>query len=237
MSFEDKDKYYKSKGIYIIKNKINNKVYVGSTFVKFSQRFILHKSRLNRNTHHSPHLQNAWNKYGEDAFEFKVIEILDNNEEITLREEYWINEFNAVLNGYNVTKLVEGRRFKKHTKATIAKMNKYKYKEVCQYDLSGNFIRVYPSLDSTKENGFNPKCVSECVCGRRDSHKKFRFKYKEANYKEKIPYLNNYIKHTVQDLYTKKIYQTMVEAALDLNVNPNTIKRWVIKGIKFRKLI
>jgi group I intron endonuclease len=33
-----------------------------------------HKSKLNKNIHPNPHLQNAWNKYGEASFQFKIEE-------------------------------------------------------------------------------------------------------------------------------------------------------------------
>lgn len=236
MTFIDKDLYYNSKGVYIIKNTINNKVYVGSTFNTFSSRYITHKSRLKRNIHHSPHLQNAWNKYGEDNFKFIPLEPLEDDVIISKREEILIKKYNSILDGYNVIALVEGRRIKKHSKETRARMNKDKYKKVCQYDLSGNFIKTYKSMDSTKEAGFNPKCVSECCCGRRDSHKKFRFTYYNECYKNKLPYLNNYIKHTVKDLNTGKIYQTMKEAAIDVGVNPSTIRWWINNNVRFIKL-
>ena len=47
-------------GIYKIFNKENNNTYIGSS-VGINKRFINHKSKLNKNKHHNPHLQNAWN--------------------------------------------------------------------------------------------------------------------------------------------------------------------------------
>lgn len=60
-------------GIYKIKNKTNGHCYIGSA-VNIDARWCIHKSDLHKNKHHSRHLQNAWNKYGEDTFEFRVIE-------------------------------------------------------------------------------------------------------------------------------------------------------------------
>ena len=62
-------------GIYKITNVINGMVYVGSS-VDLKQRFKSHRSKLNNGKHHNPHLLHAWQKYGEDAFEFKVLQIL-----------------------------------------------------------------------------------------------------------------------------------------------------------------
>ena len=59
-------------GIYQIRNKINNKIYIGSS-TRIRERFNNHKSKLRRNIHANPHLQSSWNLYGEDNFEFEVI--------------------------------------------------------------------------------------------------------------------------------------------------------------------
>ena len=66
-------------GIYQILNKLNNKIYVGSA-VNLSNRWSTHKCKLKQNKHGSPILQNAWNKYGEDAFKFEVLEHVTNPE-------------------------------------------------------------------------------------------------------------------------------------------------------------
>lgn len=59
-------------GIYMIRNKVNDKVYIGQS-ISIEERFCSHKRKLNNKTHDSRHLQYAWNKYGEEAFEFEII--------------------------------------------------------------------------------------------------------------------------------------------------------------------
>ena len=59
-------------GIYQIVNTINNHRYIGSA-VNLGNRFRQHRSRLRRGIHGNAHLQCAWNKYGEQVFEFWVI--------------------------------------------------------------------------------------------------------------------------------------------------------------------
>lgn len=63
---------YRHGGIYEIVNAINGKRYVGSA-VSFGGRWGVHRHHLRRNTHHCTPLQNAWNKYGEAAFEFRPL--------------------------------------------------------------------------------------------------------------------------------------------------------------------
>lgn len=50
-------------GIYIIKNILNNKIYVGST-IDIKKRWRDHKWHLKENKHHNSHLQASYNKYG-----------------------------------------------------------------------------------------------------------------------------------------------------------------------------
>ena len=59
-------------GVYEILNTANGKRYIGSA-KHFGRRWIKHRKLLRKGTHHSPKLQNAWNKYGAEAFVFKVI--------------------------------------------------------------------------------------------------------------------------------------------------------------------
>ena len=91
-------------GVYMIKCLINGKVYIGkSNDVK--RRWREHKSRLKRNNHENEKLQYDWNKYGEDNFEFKLIENYDNEEFGIELEKKYINEYKSYdLNfGYNMT--------------------------------------------------------------------------------------------------------------------------------------
>lgn len=94
----------KAFGIYEIVNKLNNKRYIGNTMQDFKVRWSQHKSLLNKNKHHSEHLQFSWNKHGTDNFEFKIVEVLKTKEECVQREQYYIdfyNSYNAEF-GYNM---------------------------------------------------------------------------------------------------------------------------------------
>lgn len=87
--------------VYRILNVINLNQYIGST-VNFNKRKQLHIKRLQSNKHHSPYLQNAWNKYGEDVFKFEIIETVSSKEILIAREQYYIDNSNSV---YNVCKI------------------------------------------------------------------------------------------------------------------------------------
>ena len=90
-------------GIYMIQNKVNGKIYIGQS-VNIEKRWKNHKSELRGNHHYNEHLQHAWNKYGEDNFEFTVICECDENQ-LNAREEYYIFELMSYDRrvGYNRT--------------------------------------------------------------------------------------------------------------------------------------
>jgi group I intron endonuclease len=81
-------------GIYNIVNLINGKVYIGSTR-NFDERFSNHLIELRINNHGNKHLQNSFNKYGEENFIFKIVKVLntDNDIERTSLEQKFINEY------------------------------------------------------------------------------------------------------------------------------------------------
>ena len=90
MEYIYKDSANKS-GIYKIANKLNNKVYIGSTN-RFKQRCYEHIKALKNGLHQNKHLLHSFQHYGEDAFVFEVIEVMEGStkEERLLKEEQHI---------------------------------------------------------------------------------------------------------------------------------------------------
>ena len=86
-------------GIYKIINVKNNKYYIGSTQESFLIRWKNHIGALRRNTHKNSHLQNAYNKYGEESFVFNILETC-NKEECLNREQIYLD--NIDKNSYNI---------------------------------------------------------------------------------------------------------------------------------------
>ena len=149
-------------GIYKIKNIINGKVYIGQTY-NLKYRWSRHKSDLNNNRHHNKHLQNAWNKYGEDNFRFEIIEYcpLDKIDE---REIYWINTFNSIKDGYNLCDGGIGCRGYKHSEDEIEKMRMIqKPKAVVQLDMDMKFVNEWISAShASKTLGYFKLAIENC---------------------------------------------------------------------------
>jgi len=87
-----------SSGIYIIQNKTNGNIYIGST-TNFSKRKNRHFLHLRKGVHENRHLQNAFNKYGESSFEFIVVKRTDN---LLEEEQKLLNDHFGKSNCYNI---------------------------------------------------------------------------------------------------------------------------------------
>lgn len=80
-----------ARGIYKIINVVNNKFYVGSA-VDLKRRKTRHFSELRNNKHPNGRLQNSWNKHGEQAFVFVVVEDLSDDADLLAAENVWLKE-------------------------------------------------------------------------------------------------------------------------------------------------
>tara|TARA_Y100000310_G_scaffold323798_1_gene384724 strand:+ start:568 stop:1131 length:564 start_codon:yes stop_codon:yes gene_type:complete len=73
-------------GIYIIENKINNSIYVGAS-TRMKIRWREHKINLSNQQHGNPILQEDYNTYGLEAFQFKVLKEYPSNTQFEFLEE------------------------------------------------------------------------------------------------------------------------------------------------------
>jgi group I intron endonuclease len=90
-----------ARGIYKIINIVNNKFYVGSA-VDLKRRKARHFSELRNNRHNNGKLQNAWLKYGEQAFIFVVVEELPADADLLAAENVWLKEHVGKDYCYNI---------------------------------------------------------------------------------------------------------------------------------------
>ena len=178
----------KTSGVYMIKNILNNKYYIGSS-LNIRRRLQCHSSRLNRSTHNNLHLQSAFNKYGRKAFVFSILEtcepIIDTltfleQKYLDLKPEYNISPTAYSNCGYRHSLNSRKKMSKSRTgkpklihKTTYAhpdpiKNKNYQHKElfipVCQYDLNGKLLNEYESISEAARsinrmrNGIRDAC-------------------------------------------------------------------------------
>lgn len=118
--------------IYYIKHVETNKVYVGLT-TNYVRRKSEHLFDLKHNKHCNCHLQHAWNKYGESAFEFGVLEEIDGTvENLKQAEIRLIEELDATnrSKGFNISKGGDTS----------------KWRPINQYTKEGDFVKRYETI-------------------------------------------------------------------------------------------
>lgn len=133
-------------GVYCIYNNKNGKRYIGSTSVSFESRFKKHKWLLRNNKHNNKRLQNAWNKYKEESFEF--IEI------VYCKPDYCIKFEQSIIDTlnpeYNICKVAGSTRGVFHTDESIQKMRESK-------KISQNRPEVREKLSKARKGRFKGK--------------------------------------------------------------------------------
>lgn len=145
MKFNYSEEELQKFGIYSITNIINNKKYIGSTAKSFNSRWKKHITNLKNGNHASHHLQNSWNKYGEDNFVFTIEEIVDSLDNLLNLERDYIAKYDSYNNGYNENpdpnfspmlnkntqeKVSEG--MKKYWERLKEELSEEEYKELCK---------------------------------------------------------------------------------------------------------
>ena len=108
-----------------------------------------------------------------------------------------------------------------------------KKKAILQYDLDGNFIKEYSSA-SEIVNLLQVKAssISMCCTGKTQSVKEFTFRYKKENIVPKIDavILSTKPKRGVYNITTNTYYDSVKDAAKDLELNVGTLTSCLYKG-------
>jgi group I intron endonuclease len=198
----------KEKGIYSITHKISSKRYIGSTYSNFYDRWCAHRSTLHRKCHSSILLQRAWDKYGSDAFEFEIIEI--NCENLHDRELHYINYFQSSdpMFGYNISKETNNARLG-HQQSDSAK------------------LKISLKLKGIKRSNETKQKISASKTG--TGNPMFGKKQNKEHIEKRI---KNNKKSVIRD--DGKIYVSLKEAALDIEVLPQGISQSLRKGYKVK---
>lgn len=95
-------------GVYAITHLESGKRYIGSSST-LHKRLSGHKNHLRKNVHANAHLQNSWNKYGDNAFGFSTI-LVCSEENLLFYEQIAMNAYDVCKNGFNIRKSAESNR-------------------------------------------------------------------------------------------------------------------------------
>ena len=196
-------------GIYKIINRTNGKFYIGSS-ININKRWNKHIGDLNANRHHNLHLQRAWNKYGGDNFEFRLVEAVEDFNMLEDTEQRWMDNTKCYLPniGYNLSadatrpsvgsnkstvsivrtdtqKLILNKQINKNEGHMLFVLGSF----LSKYDNSVKLKGKYPSIEEIKEiTGFGNNV---CYKTLKTLEEKNLIKRKNIN-KNNIIYLNPY---------------------------------------------
>lgn len=153
--------------IYKISNTINNKLYIGMTRYNIEHRWKEHKSSYQyKNTH----LYSAMRKYGVDNFNIEIIEECP-EEDLIIREAYWISYYDSYKNGYNMT---EGKGEGNGTS--------FNARPIRQYDLEGNFITEFKSCgEASAKTGIQNANIQRTARGGCYSAGNYQWRFSDDN--------------------------------------------------------
>lgn len=137
-------------GIYCLYfENANNKYYIGKS-LNIKYRYAIHCRDLRNNVHHNINLQHAYNKYAV----YPTIQLLEIPEigDLSSREIYWIEQFDAFTKGYNRTGGGEGSGY--GSTCPSALYDEYTYTSIlymlAYYDMSiieiANELEVYSNV-------------------------------------------------------------------------------------------
>jgi group I intron endonuclease len=105
-------------GVYKIE--VNNKCYVGSSGYSIKNRWRQHLSQLRRGVHGNAHLQNAYNKHGEESLKFSILEVVETPQNAIIIEQLYIDNLKPE---YNKRAIAESNRGNKLSDETKKKMS------------------------------------------------------------------------------------------------------------------
>ena len=108
-------------GVYQIINTINSNQYIGSS-VNLKRRKNEHFNLLRKNKHNNKHLQNSYNKYGEENFLFVILEICEKIKCVEI-EQIHINKHKPI---FNINPTAGNSLGIKHSNETIEKIRNSK---------------------------------------------------------------------------------------------------------------
>ena len=168
--------------IYIHRNKLNNKVYIGQT-INLKERW------KPKNYKRNPHFYGAIQKYGWDNFEHIIFASGLTLEEANQMERVMIALYNTTNHqfGYNCREGGDsGGTFSEESRQKMSEAHKGiqagaknpRAKKIAQYDLNDNYIKDWDYIKQAADAlGICRQGISACCLGKRNSAGGYHWRY------------------------------------------------------------
>lgn len=226
--------------VYIHKNIVNGKCYVGLTRQNCEERW-----RMGKGYKTQIKFYRAIQKYGWDKFEHLIVATNLTEIEASQLEQELIQKYDSCNNGYNVDL---GGSTTNHSPETIEKIRQKNIGRKCSEEtkqkISESSIHfavicietgiTYPSLaEAERQTGIDKASIGKCCRGIMYKAGSYTWRYADKAKREQYSNITNTrvnkAKKPVRCLTTGKIYDTVREAAKDTNSDESNIIK-VCKG-------
>jgi 23S rRNA pseudoU1915 N3-methylase RlmH len=216
--------------IYKIKNKIDNKIYIGQTTQDLERRWKGHR----KNSSNCRYLKSALKKYGVENFDFQLICITFDNQLDDMEIKY-IEQYNCLVpNGYNIRLGGNSGKHNEETKRKIA-ATLLKNRKVIQFDIEGKRLNTFNSCtEASKYVGCTNSTIGHCCNGDIKTAIGYQWRYESNEIKSDagIPPLlqinrninSKIIQFNIQGNRLNS-FNSCVEAAKYVGCSPSTIGR------------
>lgn len=233
-------------GIYCIINIANQKRYVGST-KNLQQRLLKHRALLRHNKHENILLQNSWNKYKEQSFDYYILEFCS-EDSLTQREQYYIDTLKPEL---NITTLVERNILSKESREKQSNTRKKLFREgllktswckpIHKYSLEGVYLDSYSNCkEACIKNNLHQSTLCRYLNG--TNRKAGGFLWCLEKVDSLAPYRkfrtdNGKMNKKVQVIYDDKvvIYDSLKSCAISLGIHKVHVSYLLKHGSRSRK--
>lgn len=242
MVFKVEKENWRKIGVYCITNKVNNKIYIGSTTTNFRHRFLQYCSGFRRKLDNQPVLYRAFRKYGFENFKFELL-CLCGKEDTLVMEQFYIDkgvDYNSCL----VAGSLYGLKHNADSKTrTIIKGKHHCAVKVDMYSLKGEFIKTFDSIIEAQEySGVKSKGnITECCKGAVFSAGGFRWAIKNQTLKDRVKRELGTIKVALfkvdfyKEFHSQSECSTYLKSIGNTKCNQGLVHRALKMGIKIYK--
>ena len=248
-------------GVYKITCMQNNKVYIGGS-KNIYNRYHTHQTKLSQNIHNCKDLQLDYLKYGRNEFILEVLEYCD-LEEITIKEQYYNDLFELEVK-YNKREFVETNKnlvisedLKQRISNTLKEKNKKlealglpklnpqnldKWKPIIMYDLEGNFLKEFTSINKASKELIDSdnlvSCIGKICKERKGRYTNYQFRYKSDNLEKISNHINTHSRIVIlKNILNNKIekFNSLKEVSdffgvkgINSSINRGKYKEWIV---------
>lgn len=236
--------------VYMIRNNINGKLYVGITTRKLKKRMREHFDISNQSSNNAKSsLHHSLKKYGSENFSVSILEKCKDEKKLTEAELKWISALNTGEKKYGYNILTNKYTFnqtrirttnsKEHKKILSDRMHKLKdeyikihQKEWVVVDPSGKTQEIINLQKFCRENGLNPANMVKMTTFKKDSfHKGWQCFKKEEFSEDKIRKFTNGYRITKEDGTFEEFKGSLIKYA-----SPRKLDRSALHKIRKNKI-